>query len=170
MHLLDNPIRLSSKQQMLQKLEGKLWCWAFRFLNLAFRMILLKDVPKSIPIYQLLGMPTPKGACSKMVDIFKKLLWGGAQQIRKWALVSWQGLTKEKMDGGLGLRDPYILNQNVGVKLRWWWIVGGRDLWKHIWTIKYNMSERTEDILRYRDPPNGLKMWNLTAQNKHPIY
>lgn len=69
-------------------------------------------------------MAAPKEACSKMVDIFKKFLWGGAQQIRKWALVSWQGLINKKEDGELGLRDPYSLNQTMGAKL-WWRLMGG---------------------------------------------
>ena len=74
-------------------------------------------------------------------------MWGGAQHVRKWALISWQGLVKRKMEGGLGLRDPYILIQVMGAKLWWRWIGGGRDLWKKIWTRKYNIPERTKDIL-----------------------
>lgn len=114
-------------------------------------------------------MVSPKGECSKMVDIFKKFLWGGAQKIRKWSLVSWQGLTKKKLNGGLGLRDPYILNQTMGEKLWWQWIGGGKDLWKQIWTRKYNVHERKKDILRYQDPPKGSMVWNLAACNRHLI-
>jgi len=114
-------------------------------------------------------MATPKGACSKIVDIFKKFLWGGVQQIRKWALVSWQRMTKKKLDGGLGLRDPYILNQTMGDKIWWRWMSGGIDLWKQMWMRKYNMPERIKDILRYQDPPKGSVMWNLVARNRHLI-
>lgn len=73
------------------------------------------------------------------------------------------------MEGELGLKDPYILNQVMGVKKWWRWIGGGRDLWKKLWTRKYNVPKRTEDILGYRDPPKGLAVWNLAAQNENLI-
>eukprot|EP00253_Pinus_taeda_P026169 PITA_26169 len=113
MPLSANPLRNACWQNILQKLQGKLNCWTFRSLNITSRTVLLKAVLQLIPIYQLLGMVAPKGACSKMVYIFKKCLWGGAQQIRKWALVSWKGLIKKKANGRLGLKDPYTLNQTM---------------------------------------------------------
>lgn len=119
MPLSHNPLRNSCWQNILQKLQGKLNCWTFRFLNITGRTILLKFMLHLILIYQLSGMDAPKGVCSKMVDIFKKFLWGGAQQIRKWALVLWKGLIKKELDGELDLKDPYILNQTMGEKI-WW--------------------------------------------------
>lgn len=98
MPLSDNFLKLSCWQQILQNLQGRLSSWAFRFLNLAGRTVLFKAVLQSMPIYQLSGMAAPKGACSKMVDISKSF-WGGAQQARKWALISSPGLVKRKMEG-----------------------------------------------------------------------
>ena len=62
-------------------------------------------------------MAAPKGVCTKMKEIFGKFIWGGPKQQRKWALVSWKSLTKRKEEGGLGLRDPEILNKVLGAKL-----------------------------------------------------
>ena len=98
-------------------------------------------------------MATPKTICSKMEEIFKKFLWGGVQQLKKLSLVAWSNLMKPNMEGGLGLRDPFILNQVLGIKLWWIWAQGGMRLWKHIWMRKYGMPNRTKDILRYWDPP-----------------
>jgi len=56
------------------KIQGKLSYWAFIFFELASRTVLLKAMLQSIPIYQLSAMETPKGACSKMVDIFNKFI------------------------------------------------------------------------------------------------
>ena len=63
-------------------------------------------------------MATPKTIYSKMKEIFKKFLWGGVQQLKKWSLVAWSNLIKPKMEGGVGLIDPFILNQ---AKLWWIW-------------------------------------------------
>lgn len=130
---------------------------------------MVKEVLQSISIYQLSGLAVLKWACSKMVEIFKKFIWGGPQQQKKWALISSHGLTRIKEEGGLGLRDPYLTNQIMGGKLGWRWMTGGGDLWKRIWMRKYNMPRRVEDILRYVDPPRGSTIWNMESQNRDII-
>lgn len=46
---------------------------------------------------------------------------------------------------------------------------GGDDLWKRIWTKKYNMPTSPEEILRIRDTPKGSTIWNLASQNREII-
>lgn len=164
-----NPLRLSNWQQTIEKIARKLANWSFRTLNFVGRAVLVKAVLQSIPMYQLSAMAAPKGACAKMVEIFKKFIWGGLKDQRKWSLISWKDLVKSKTEGGLGLRDPYMLNQVMGAKLWWRWMNGGNDLWKRIWTKKYNMPTKPEEILRISDTPKGLTIWNLASQNKEII-
>lgn len=63
-----------------------------------------------------------------MLDSFKNFLLGEAQHVNKWTLMSWPNLTNHKMEGGLGLWDPYTLSQVMGAKLWWHWIGGRPDL------------------------------------------
>jgi len=114
-------------------------------------------------------MSAPKGICNKLVEIYRKFLWGGPKQQKKWALCSWDSLTRPKEKGGLGLRDPWTLNQVLATKLRWRWIQGGPDLWKEIWTTKYHMPLTPEEILREQEMPRGSDIWNLTIQNRELI-
>lgn len=44
------------------------------------------------------------------------------------------------------MHDPEKLNRVLGAKLWWRWLRGGKDLWKAIWMLKYNMPDTTEDI------------------------
>lgn len=46
---------------------------------------------------------------------------------------------------------------------------GGRDIWKQIWTQKYNMPKATKDILRATEIPKGSSIWNLASQNRELI-
>jgi len=103
MPLAFNSLKKSCWQTLLQKIQMKFNNLAFRALNLEGRKNILKVFLQSIPIYELLGMVVPKNSCSKMVDIFKKFLWGGAQQLKKWALFSWPKLMKPNMEGGLSI-------------------------------------------------------------------
>eukprot|EP00253_Pinus_taeda_P031482 PITA_31482 len=153
-----NPLRMVNWQQTLEKITRKLANWSFRTLNFAGRTILAKAILQSIPIYQLSAMAAPKGACNKMTKIFKKFIWGGNKNQKKWALVSWKEVVKRKMEGGLGLRDPYLLNQAMGAKLWWQWMKRGNDLWKKIWSKKDGSSARfSEEAWQQRDRMNGLQ-------------
>ena len=83
--------------------------------------------------------------------------------MQKWAILSWEKPIKPKKSGGLGLRDPYILNQVMGAKLWWRWIQGGPDLWKEIWTLKYNMPTAAKKIMRKEVMPKGSMIWELAC-------
>ena len=111
-------------------------------------------------------MAVPQGVCTKIREILGKFIWGGPNQQRKWALVSWKNLTKRKEEGGLGLRDPGKLNRVLGEKLWWQWLKGGNDLWKEIWRHKYNMPSTTEDIYRLEETLKGSDIWDLARHNR----
>ena len=78
-------------------------------------------------------------------------------------MVSWKSLMKIKEEGGLGLRDPKVLNKVLGEKLWWRWMRRGNDLWKKIWTQKYNMPATTVEILRMEETPKGSTIWELAS-------
>jgi len=67
---------------------------------------------------------------------------------------------------GLGVRDPYILNQVMGEKLWWRWIQGGEDLWKTLWEKKYEMARSPEGKLRSQSEKKGSTIWNLARSNR----
>jgi len=104
-----------------------------------------------------------------MKEIFGKFIWGGPKQQRKWALVSWKNLVKRKEEGGLGIRDPEMLNKILGAKLWWRWLQGAKDVWKKIWELKYNMPESTAGKLRIEEVPKGSSIWELASQNRDVV-
>ena len=143
--------------------------WSFRALNLPIQVILLISILQAIPIYHLSGMVCPKKTCENMVCLFKKLLWKGSQEKRKWALLSWDKLTLPKLKGGLGLRDLFTLNQVMGVNLWWRWLQGGVALWRCIWERKYHMPLTVKERLNCLNIQKGSGIWNLAAANRHLI-
>lgn len=148
-------VQMSDKQNkivnwkgLIGKIQKRMDNWTFRTLNIPSRLIPLKSVLQAMPIYQMASQAIPKTICQKMVEIFKKFLWQGTSKTKKWALFSWTWLSKSVIEGGLGLRDPYILNQVMGAKLWWRWIQGGQDRWKSLWEKKYEMTRSPEGKLR----------------------
>eukprot|EP00253_Pinus_taeda_P035256 PITA_35256 len=158
--------KMKNWQGVLDKLRNKVANWAFRALNIAGRIVLAKSVLQAIPIYPLSIMAAPLGVCTRIREVIKNFIWRGADQKEKWALASWSQLTERKEKGGLGLRDPEILNRVLGVKLWWRWLRGGNDLWKTIWKEKYNMPDSAVEILRQRETPKGSSIWDLAHLNR----
>lgn len=72
-----NQNRLKNWQSTVDKLKKRLESWSFRSLNIARRIILIKSVLLSIPIYPLSILKAPKGVLSRMREILGKFLWGG---------------------------------------------------------------------------------------------
>eukprot|EP00253_Pinus_taeda_P002612 PITA_02612 len=164
-----HPTRMKNWQDVIDKIKKRLASWSFRSLNIPNRIVLLKSILQSIPIYPLSIRETSKGVCTKLKEIFGKFVWGGPKQQRKWALVSWKNLVKRKEEGGLGIRDPEMLNKILGAKLWWRWVQGGKDVWKKIWEIKYNMSDSIEGRLRIEEVPKGSSIWELASQNREVV-
>eukprot|EP00253_Pinus_taeda_P028277 PITA_28277 len=72
-----HPTRMKNWQEVIDKIKRRLTNWSFRSLNIASRIVLLKSVPQSIPIYPLSIRAASKGVCSKLREIFGKFVWGG---------------------------------------------------------------------------------------------
>eukprot|EP00253_Pinus_taeda_P024197 PITA_24197 len=158
--------KMKNWQGVLDKLSNKVANWAFRTLNIAGRIVLAKSVLQAIPVYPLSIMAAPLGICIRIREIIRNFIWRGADQKKKWALASWSQLTERKEKGGLGLRDPEILNKVLGAKLWWRWLSGGNDLWKTIWKEKYNMPDSAVEILRRRETPKGSSIRDLARLNR----
>ena len=78
-----NPLGVEKWNVLLDWIQGRLQNWTIRALNMANRVTLLKAVLQSIPIYQLLGLETPKILCNDLKNIFKNFLWKGTQTTKK---------------------------------------------------------------------------------------
>eukprot|EP00253_Pinus_taeda_P025237 PITA_25237 len=75
-----HPTRMVNWLQVIEKIKNKMAGWAFRTLNIAGRIVLVKSVLQAIPIYPLSIIVAPKGACSKIKELYTKFIWGGPNQ------------------------------------------------------------------------------------------
>lgn len=92
--LSDKQNRIANWGGLIGRSQKRMDNWIFRTLNIPSRLILLKSVLQSMPIYQMASKAIPKTICQKMVDIFKKFLWQGINKTKKWAVFSWKWLSK----------------------------------------------------------------------------
>ena len=69
------PVKMVDWQEIILHVEKRIQNWAFRVLNALGRLIMLKSVLQSLPLYQLSGRACPKGICNQLVCFKKKNLW-----------------------------------------------------------------------------------------------
>jgi hypothetical protein len=127
--LIDNPLRNSSWDSLLSIFRKRLSLWTFHSLNLPGCLILLKSVLQALSVYIFSALAAPNFILNTLRMIQRRFLWQGNKEGHKISLVSWQKVCNPKKAGGLGLRDPAILNKVLSAKIWWRWLKRPQDLW-----------------------------------------
>eukprot|EP00253_Pinus_taeda_P024975 PITA_24975 len=112
--LIDKPLRKAVWELVTKKLQDKTQKWTNRSLNLAGRLVLIKYVLQTVPIFMFSALPAPKGVLQHIRNIQRDFPWGKGEEKKKWALVAWEKICKPKTHGGLGLDDPETLSKVLG--------------------------------------------------------
>ncbi|CAL5328668.1 unnamed protein product [Camellia sinensis] len=132
-----NPRRKSTWNPILDKVSKRLSSWKRKLLSFAGRLTLIKSVLSNLPLYFLSLFKMPIGVNKALRKIQAKFLWGGSKDGRSVHLVNWGEVTKNKNQGGLGVRDLGEVNDCM--LLKWWWRFGAEDkaLWKSVVCSRY---------------------------------
>eukprot|EP00253_Pinus_taeda_P012315 PITA_12315 len=140
---------------LLDKIKNKIQAWGASWLNNAGKLILMKSVLISMPLFQNSILLAPKTFLSKLDSLLRRFLWeGGNNNDRRIHLVSWEILKSPFQEGGLQLRNLAAQNSALGAKTLWN-LVSGKTSWsKRVLWKKYFQGQR----LRCLDnPPRTLK-------------
>eukprot|EP00253_Pinus_taeda_P026566 PITA_26566 len=120
-----HPTRMKNWQEVIDKIKKRLSNWSFRSLNIASRIVLLKSVLQSIPVYTLSIRAASKGVCAKLREIFagKLRIENTPKGSSIWNLVS---------------QNRELINQYA-----FWEIRGGEKakFWEDGWQQKGKMKE-----------------------------
>lgn len=138
-------LKHSSWKDLLEKLEAKLFLWTHRALNMASRVVLIKAILQSMPLYIFSLLAVPKWVLKAIKNLQCNFLWGSSGPNRKWALVKWEKVCLPKKVGGIGLRDPEHRNKVMGAKIWWRWLAYPNTPWASLWTTKYASNNPIED-------------------------
>eukprot|EP00253_Pinus_taeda_P014942 PITA_14942 len=120
--LTPSALKHSSWKILLEKLEAHLFLWTHKTLNMASRVVLIKVVLHSMPLYLFSILAAPKWVLKEIKKLQHSFLWGSSGPTRKWDLVKWDKVCIPKCAGGIGLRDPSHNNEVMGPKIWWRWL------------------------------------------------
>jgi hypothetical protein len=147
--------RVSHWLPLLEKLKLRIQAWGANWLNLAGKVVLIKSVLTSLPLFQNSILLAPKTINLKIDQMMRRFLWeGGRNNERKLHLISWDKIKKPLLEGGLQIRDVATQNLAMGAKILWL-LVSGKKTWsKRTLCKKYFSGQRDRCLER---PPKVLK-------------
>jgi len=127
-----NMRKASSWQSIIEKVQARLQTWKSSCLSRAGRLVLIKSVLNSLPLYYLSLFKVPKKVANDIVRLQRKFLWCGSKEGRYMPLVNWEMVMKQKSKGGLGVGD--IVSKNAALLFKWWWRFASEEgaLWKAV--------------------------------------
>eukprot|EP00253_Pinus_taeda_P015324 PITA_15324 len=167
--MIASTLKHASWTDLLDKFEAKLSLWTHRALNMASKLILIKAVLQSLPLYLFTLLAAPKWVIKAIKNLQCNFLWGSSGKNRKWALVKWDKVCLPKKSGGIGLRDPTLSNTVMGAKLWWCWLAYPNTPWASLWTAKYANNKPMEDKIRMSELSVGSIIWNAAIQHRYLI-
>ncbi|CAJ2646720.1 unnamed protein product [Trifolium pratense] len=135
-----DPRRLVFWEPVLSRIKNRLSGWKSRFLSFGGRLVLLKSVLTSLPVYALSFFKAPSGIISSIESLFIKFFWGGCEDSRKISWVSWKSICLRKEFGGLGVRQ--LREFNVALLGKWCWrlLVDREGLWYRVLVARYGVE------------------------------
>lgn len=90
-----------------------------------------------IPTYLMSLFPIPVSVEKKFNRMRSQFLWEGKAERKKYHLVKWQELIKDKKGGGLGVKNLKPHNKSLSFKWLWRYNDGGEKIWKQVIDIIY---------------------------------
>jgi len=153
-----NMRKVSSWQCVLDKIQNRLSSWKGTCISRAGRVVLIKVVLNSLPLYYLSLFKLPAKVAKEINKIQRRFMWSGANNRRYNALVKWKILQRPKDKGGLGIADCTM--KNAALLFKWWWRYAceERALWKRV----INLIHEEEDLAIKSDKEHKTipGLWN----------
>lgn len=121
---------------LLQKVEKRINNWTYRCLSLGGRLVLLKAVLISIPVFWFSLASIPQSIISRIRKVCFNFLWSGCVEGGKYHLASWERIFKPYATSGWNIKHIFWFSTALTMKSMWRGLFGN-SLWNDILHGKY---------------------------------
>jgi len=111
--------KYTSWQPVIERVQQRLASWKASCLSRPGKLVLIKAVLSSLPVYYLSLFKMPKKVTTEINKIQRRFLWNGKHESRISALVKWEVVQRSKKEGGLAVGD--LLIKNAALLFKWLW-------------------------------------------------
>jgi hypothetical protein len=122
---------LHAWQGVIDKVEKRISQWGLEWINPARKLTLMKLVLTGMPIYQVSTILAPKIIMNQMARGIRFFLCEeGKINNKKFHIINSKMLWDSKDRGGLTIRDIFLKNLAMVVKLVWSLVTNTQEWWK----------------------------------------
>ncbi|XP_024626821.1 uncharacterized protein [Medicago truncatula] len=132
-----DPRKLQFWHPVVERIRRRLSGWKSKNLSLGGRLVLLKSVLSSIPVYFLSFFKAPSGIISTLDSIFINFFLGGGEDSRRISWIKWDNICLNKENGSLGVKRLREFNISLSGKWVWRVLEDRESLWNMVLRAKY---------------------------------
>lgn len=159
---------------IVDKFSSRLQSWKGKLLSPAGRVVLIKSVLQSLPIYTMATTKLPVGVLKALTAQIRRFFWGAQDKDRYLAYVAWAKIVQPIENGGLGIRDLTLVNEALLMKslfklasnfgALWTMVVRAKYLKRgKLWVSKrtYNCSVFWRNLMALRERLIPMIHWDI---------
>lgn len=143
-HLKPDNYRKEDWTWLIQKFEARISFWGNRLLSRGERLVLIKEVLESIPVYWNAITKVPISVLFKIKSVSFQFLWTGTHQANGIPLVKWSRVAYLKKLGGWGIKNIYLFSLYLAA-CSFWCLTKNTTLWGRVLKSKYLQGRSIEE-------------------------
>ncbi|XP_050232935.1 uncharacterized protein LOC126681437 [Mercurialis annua] len=141
MPLSERAIGAKSWDPVVSNFSSKLSTWRGNLLSPAGRLVLVKSVLSSLPVYYFSSLRIPQSVVIHLERIMRRFLWNGRTDMQGFSKVAWVDVCVPTSLGGLNITPLRIKNQFLLLKWLWKLLNSDRNsLWLNIVSCSSEIS------------------------------
>lgn len=127
--LCTKKLTIANCEVLIQQVKAKFTSWTVKTLSFSGRLLLIKTVIAGITNFWCSTFLLPKACIKRINSLCGLFLWKGRLDSHHSAKVSWEVVTTEKANGGLGIKNLAIWNKACAMKLIWLLFFQAGSIW-----------------------------------------
>ncbi|XP_050207431.1 uncharacterized protein LOC126656851 [Mercurialis annua] len=153
---------------IISKITSSIHSWTSKAISYDGRIQLINYVIMSMHIFWACILLLPKSVCKDIQRVCARFLWTGKDEGKYNAMVSWDEISRLKVEGGLGVKDIHIWNKAAITKHVWQiynypdpiWSLKCNDRSSWIWRGILNTRSDVRKVLDYKiGNGSGTEFW-----------
>jgi hypothetical protein len=116
-------VKVQCTTKVFAYLKERIWLriqgWKEKMLPWTRKEVLIKAVAQAIPTFGMGCFDFTKDMCDQISIMIGGYWWSNQDKDNKIHWISWEKLTRSKMEGDMGFRDIHMLSMAMLPKQRW---------------------------------------------------
>ncbi|GKC79333.1 RNA-directed DNA polymerase, eukaryota [Tanacetum coccineum] len=138
--------KIQSWKDIIDRIRRRLSRWKMKMLSIGGRLMLIKSVLGSMPIFHMSMFKVPAGVIQILESLRSKFFNGHESSGKKASWVQWKKALAPKDNGGLGIFSLYALNRGLIFKWVWRFLAHEPTLWSRVIKAIHGANGKIDEI------------------------